>query len=75
MTISVAPRWEQFVILILGPPIMTSVWWLSARAWALSIQGESASQKTKSRQKLEFTVILVLMYAIALAFALYAWLK
>jgi hypothetical protein len=72
---SVAPLWERIVILILGPPIMTVLWWAAARGWALTVQGGTASQKTKKRQRIEFFMILVAMYAVGLGMALYAWLR
>jgi|HubBroStandDraft_1064217.scaffolds.fasta_scaffold663430_2 hypothetical protein len=72
---SAAPLWEQLIILILGPPIMTALWWFAARGWALTVQGGTASSKTKRRQKVEFYVVLVVMYVVGLGMALYAWLR
>jgi hypothetical protein len=70
-----APLWEQLVILILGPPIMTALWWIAARGWALAVQGGTTSRKTKKRQRVEFFVVLILMYAVGFGVVLYAWLR
>lgn len=70
-----APLWEQLVILILGPPIMTILWWLAARGWALAVQAGSVSERTRKRQKMEIGGVLILFYLIGFSMALYAWLK
>jgi hypothetical protein len=70
-----APLWEQLVILLLGPPIITAIWWIAARGWAVAVQGGTATKKTKTRQKMEFWAILALMYAVGFGMTVYAWLK
>ena len=74
MRAGAAPLWEQLAILIIGPPIMAAFFWLMSRGWALGVQGGTASDKTKQRQKIEFWMLLVAMYVIGLGMALYAWL-
>lgn len=69
-----APLGEQIAILILGPPIMAGIIWLMSRGWAMGVQGGSASERTKVRQKIEFWMVLVTMYVIGFGMALYAWL-
>ena len=69
-----APIGEQLAILIVGPPLMASLIWLMSRGWATSVQGGAASEKTKRRQKLEFWVVLIVMYVIGFSMAFYAWL-
>ena len=68
-----APLPEQLAILLVGPPIMAALIWLMSRGWALSVQGGSASEETKRRQKMEFWTALVVMYAIVIALVLYSW--
>lgn len=70
-----APLAEQLSILILGPPVMAGLIWLLSRGWATGVQGGSASDQTKSRQRVEFWVVLVIMYVIGFGMALYAWLR
>lgn len=54
---------------------MTILWWLASRGWATAIQGGTVSDKTKRRQKIEFYIVLIAMYAVGFGMALYAWLK
>ena len=66
-----APLIEQILIFVLGPPIMASLFWLRARGWAKTIQGESVSETTKRRQKIEFWVLLSLMYLLSVCCGVY----
>lgn len=75
MSPDAAPLWEQLIVLILGPPIMTAFWWVAARGWAITVQGGNASSRTKRRQKVESYVVLMVMYAVGLGMAIYAWLR
>lgn len=69
-----APLGEQLAILLVGPPIVAGVIWLMSRGWAIEVQGGSASERTRVRQKIEFWMVLVVMYVIGFGMALYAWL-
>jgi hypothetical protein len=53
---------------------MAGLIWLMSRGWAIGVQGGSASERTKVRQKIEFWMVLVAMYVIGFGMALYAWL-
>ena len=75
MSSGMTPLWEQILILLIGPPIMTCAWWVLSRGWAVIIQGGEASEKTKHRQKIEFWGLLIAMYAVSLGMTLYAWMK
>jgi len=63
----------QLVIIILGPPIIASLWRFMSRGWARTVQGGTLSDKTKRRQKLEFWILLGTMYAMVFCMAIYAW--
>ena len=54
---------------------MTILWFLASRGWASAVQGGAVSDKTKRRQKIEFFVVLIAMYAVGFGMVLYAWLK
>jgi uncharacterized membrane protein HdeD (DUF308 family) len=69
-----APLGEQLAILILGPPIMASLFWIMSRGWAHTVQGEVVSDRTKRRQKMEFWILMVVMYILDIGLSLYAWL-
>lgn len=66
-----APLWEQLLIFLLGPPVMACLFWLKARGWAETVQGSTVSETTKSRQKVEFWVLLLAMYLIGLVAAVW----
>jgi len=54
---------------------MAALWWLAGRNLARTIQGGSASEKTKERQRKEFWILLVAMYVLGFGVALYALLR
>jgi hypothetical protein len=68
-----APLGEQIAILVLGPPIMSCMWWVMSRGRAMSIQGGAVSETTKRRQKKEFWVIFILMYVMLAGIFIYGW--
>jgi hypothetical protein len=65
------PLSEQIILDIIAPPIITGVWWIMARGWAASVQGGSASETTKKRQKWEFLAILLIIYVLAIGITIY----
>ena len=69
-----APLGEQVLILVIGPPVMACLVWLLSRGWASTVQGGLPSERTKRRQKVQFWVVLVVLYIMALGVFLYAWL-
>jgi hypothetical protein len=69
-----APLGEQLAIVLLGPPIMAALVWFMSRGWALSVQAGVASDRTKRRQRVEFWMVLALMYSITIGMAVYTWL-
>lgn len=68
------PVGQEVALLLFGPPIMTVCWLLMSRGWAGLVQGGTVSERTKKRQKLEFRIVLTVLYAIGLGVALYAYL-
>ena len=70
-----APLWEQLAILIVGPPVMASLIWSLSRGWAKTVQGGTASEQTRARQRVEFWTLLIVMYVMGFGMALFAWLN
>jgi uncharacterized membrane protein HdeD (DUF308 family) len=70
-----APAWERIAIFLLGPPILTVIWAIKARGWALFVQGGAISDRTKKRQRWEFWALLAALYAMMLGVAVYAYFK
>lgn len=69
---SATPLWEQLAIVLIGPLVMASIWWLISRGWATNVQEKTVSARTKRRQKIEFWVLIALMYATTIGMLLYA---
>jgi hypothetical protein len=67
-----SPLWEQILTVGFGPPIMAWLFKFRASGWAHTVQGETLSETTKKRQKLEFWVVLGLLYAIGIGVFIYA---
>jgi hypothetical protein len=43
-----------------------------ARGWAMTVQGETISQKTQKRQRIEFWGMLIMMYLLVFGEVIYA---
>jgi hypothetical protein len=62
------PGYQQVLLLLFGPPIMTSIWWVMA----------GGLLKTKNRvvqnatDRVAFLTILILTYAVAISVEVYA---
>ena len=67
------PLGEQIAAVLLTPPVITALWWLMSRGFASGVQGGDVTERTKKRQKIEFWVLLTVMYLIAFGMAVYAW--
>lgn len=61
----------EFLLDAVGPPIMTALWWVMSRGWALGIQRGKVSDRTRARQKREFFVLLVVLYLIGFGMSFY----
>ena len=70
-----APLWQLILSLIVGPPIMAFLWRLMSGGFAAAVQGGIRSEKTVKRQRVEFWIVLVVLYVTGIAVAAYAWLK
>jgi|HubBroStandDraft_1064217.scaffolds.fasta_scaffold757150_2 hypothetical protein len=53
---------KQYLLDLVAPLVITVMWWIFSRGWAAGIQGGQISHQTKERQKVEFVVVLVLLY-------------
>ena len=53
---------KQILIDLSAPPVIASIFWLLARGWVASNGSGDVSSLTKQKLKLEFRIILVLLY-------------
>jgi hypothetical protein len=67
-----APVWEQALIGVFGPPVLSILWRFRARGWARIVQGSSVSDRTKRRQKSEFWILLAGSYVMMIGIFVYA---
>ena len=70
-----SPLWQQVLFVLVGPPIMAFWIRLVSRLWARLVQGQTISQSTKKRQKLEFWIVLSVLYIMGFCVLLYAHLR
>jgi hypothetical protein len=70
-----APLWELVVSLIVGPPIMAFLWRLLSGGFAAAVQGGTRNEKTIKRQRMEFWILLIVLYLTGIVVATYAWLR
>jgi hypothetical protein len=56
---------------LIGPPVVTALWWLISRGWATGVQREKVSNRTNTRQKYEFFFVLVLLYLVGIGTSVY----
>jgi hypothetical protein len=52
------PLGEQLALFVLMPPIGSCLWWLFSRGTAMALQGGQVSDRTKSREKIGFFIVL-----------------
>jgi hypothetical protein len=66
-----SPLWQQALFFVLAPPIMALLIRVLSRGWANIVQGGKVSEKTATRQRLEFWVVLCFMYV--MLFCIFAY--
>ena len=67
------PLANQILLLVFAPPILSSVFWIASRGWAKTVQGDSVSKRTRSRQASEFWVLLIVLYIGMSCIFLWGW--
>jgi hypothetical protein len=75
MRTSALPLGEQLIIFLIGPPVMAVLWWLASRGFGTVAQGGEVSDRTKRRQRVEFWLLLLLMYLLGFGIFIYASLR
>lgn len=56
------PLIEQYLIDLIAAPVLACMWWSLSRAWAEGVQAGRVSDRTRSRQKGGFLIVLILLY-------------
>lgn len=61
----------EFMLDLIGPPIVAIIWWIMSRGWAFGVQGGQVSDRTKGRQKRGFVIVLVILYVVGFGTSFY----
>jgi hypothetical protein len=56
------PLYQQLLLDLIAPPIVAGLWWAFSRAWAIAVQGQPISVKTRTRQARLFWIALIIFY-------------
>lgn len=62
---------QQYVVDLVAPPVLAALWWVFSRGWAAAVQDGEVSDRTRRRQRMEFFVVLSLVYALMLGATTY----
>ena len=63
---------KQILVDLSAPPVIAGVFWLMARGWAASIGPGGITTLTKQKLKLEFRIVLVLLYLLVFGETFYS---
>ena len=62
---------QQYLLDLVAPPVIAGLWWLLSRGWATAVQVGNVSDRTRQRQKVEFFIVLTLLYVLMLGATTY----
>jgi len=65
------PIGEQILLDAIAPPIIAGIWWMMSRGWAATVQMGTVTDRTRSRQKGRFWVLLVILYVLMFGTTIY----
>jgi hypothetical protein len=60
------PFWQQLLFVSVGSPVVALLFKLGARGWATTVQGDRVSEKTATRQRIEFLAMLLSMWIVGI---------
>lgn len=67
------PLWQQIVIDVLAPPLITSIWWLLSGGWS-ALLGTADSEVVRGWRKPAMLTVLIGCYALMFGMTIYAYL-
>ncbi len=65
------PLMQQYLLDLIAPPVLATLWWFFSRGTATVFQGGSVSERTKRREKVGFVVVLTLAYLLMFGWTTY----
>ena len=65
---------KQILVDLSAPPVIAGIFWLMARGWVASIGSDGITTLTKQKLKIEFRIVLALLYLTEFGETLYRFL-
>lgn len=62
---------KQILVDLSAPPVIAAIFWLMARGWVVSIGPGDITTLTKEKLKIEFRIVLALLYLAVFGETLY----
>ena len=62
---------KQILVDVGAPPVIAGIFWLMARGWVLLIGPSNMTTLTKPKLRIEFRIVLVLLYLVVFGETLY----
>lgn len=62
---------KQILVDLGAPPVIAGIFWLMARGWVLLIGPSNMTTLTKPKLRIEFRIVLVLLYLVVFGETLY----
>ena len=66
------PLWQQILLDLLAPPMLTALWWLMSKALAASL-GTSESTTVQGWLSSGIWILLIGLYVTVILVSVYAW--
>jgi hypothetical protein len=63
--------WQQYLLDLIMPPIVTAMWWLLSRGNATAIEGGKLSQRTSGWLRKGFVIVLLGTYLLMFGITTY----
>jgi hypothetical protein len=63
---------KQILVDLGAPPVIAGMFWLMARGWVLLIGPSNMTTLTKPKLRIEFRIVLVLLYLVVFGETLYS---
>ncbi|HXS74733.1 MAG TPA: hypothetical protein VN753_01045 [Terracidiphilus sp.] len=63
---------KQILVDLSAPPVIAGIFWLTACGWVASIGPDGITTLTKQKLKIEFRIVLVLLYLVVFGETVYS---
>ena len=63
---------KQVLVNLGAPPVIAGIFWLMARGWVVSVGPGDVTTLTRQKLKIEFRIVLVVLYLVVFGDALFS---